>query len=232
MTEFNVKSLLDEEFQIFGGKIGSGKTEIAINIAILMTELNIPNMLFDLDIVKPYVRIRDIKEEVSRYGVEIVSPPDITREVDLPIPPPYIISKLMDKDKQKILDIGGDPYGAGSIAQFKDLFPEGRYNFFFVVNTRRPETSNKGEILNEMTHIQNASKLRITALAFNTNLRWETTKEIIMKGYRIVKEVSRETKLPIRFACVDEQHKDVARQLDLPTLPLKLFVNPLPLLGE
>ena len=232
MTEFNVKSLLDEEFQIFGGKIGSGKTEIAINIAILMTELNIPNMLFDLDIVKPYVRIRDIKEEISKYDVEIVSPPDITRKVDLPILPPYIISKLMNKDKQKILDIGGDPYGAGSIAQFRNFFPEGRYNFFFVVNTCRPETSNKEEILNEMTHIQNASKLRITALVFNTNLRWETTKEIIMKGYSIVKEVSDETELPIRFASVDEQHTDVARQLDLPVLPLKLFVNPLPLLGE
>lgn len=232
MKVFDVKSLLDKESQIFGGKIGSGKTEIAVNIAIKMAEQNIPNVLFDLDIVKPYVRIRDIKDEISMYGIEIVSPPDITRKIDLPILPSHIISKLMGKDKQKILDIGGDPYGAGAIAQFKDLFPEGSYYFFFVVNTRRPETSNTKEIIEAMVQIQDASKLTINALVFNTHLRWETTGRVILNEYKIVKNVSEETKIPIYFACVDEEHQNLVKDLDVPILPLKLFVNPLPRLGE
>ena len=233
MKVFDVKSLLDKESQIFGGKIGSGKTEIAVNIAIKMSEQNIPNVLFDMDIVKPYVRIRDLKNEISMYGdTEIVSPPDVTRKIDLPILPPHIISKLMGKDKQKILDIGGDPYGAGAIAQFKNLFPEGSYNFFFVVNTRRPETSNTKEIIKAMAQIQGASKLAINALVFNTHLRWETTEQVIRNEYKIVKDVSEETKIPIYFACVDEKHQNLVRDLNLPILPLKLFVNPLPRLGE
>ncbi len=232
MKEFDVEVLLKKEVQIFAGRIGSGKTEIAINIAIKMKEAGIKSALFDMDIVKPYVRIRDLKEIlVSKYHLNIVSPPDITRTLDLPIFPKSIIGKLMEKGIQKILDVGGDPYGAGAIAQFRGVMPEGTYNFFFVVNTRRPETSTKDEILKAMAVIQNASRMRITGIVFNTNLRWETTEETLKKGFEIVKEVSDYTKLPIVFGCVDEKHKEITERLDIPILPLKLFVNPLPKMG-
>lgn len=232
MKEFNVKDLLDEEFQIFAGRIGSGKTEIAINVAIKMKEAGIKNTLFDMDIVKPYVRIRDLKETlIPKYHLDIVAPPDITRTLDLPIFPKFIIGKLMEKGTQKILDVGGDPYGAGAIAQFREVMPEGTYNFFFVVNTRRPETSTKDEILKAMAVIQNASRMKITGIVFNTNLRWETTEETLKRGFEIVKEVSDYTKLPVVFGCVDETHKEIAESLNVPILPLKLFVNPLPKMG-
>ncbi len=229
MREFNINKLLDEEFQIFAGRIGSGKTEISINIAIKMQEAGIKNSLSDMDIVKPYIRIRDLKEVlIPKYHLNIVAPPDITRTVDLPIFPKFIIGKLMEKNTQKILDVGGDPYGAGAIAQFREVMPEGTYNFFFVVNTRRPETSTKDEILKAMTVVQNASRMKITSIVFNTNLRWETTEETLLKGYKIVKAVSDYTKIPIAFGCVDEKHTEIIKQLDIPILPLKLFVEPLP----
>ncbi|MCD6427457.1 MAG: hypothetical protein J7L03_05125 [Caldisericaceae bacterium] len=232
MKEFNVKDLLDEEFQIFAGRIGSGKTEIAINVAIKMKEAGIKNTLFDMDIVKPYVRIRDLKETlIPKYHLDIVAPPDITRTLDLPIFPKFIIGKLKERGAQKILDVGGDPYGAGAIAQFREVMPEGTYNFFFVVNTRRPETSTKDEILKAMAVIQNASRMKITGIVFNTNLRWETTEETLKRGFEIVKEVSDYTKLPVVFGCVDEMHKEIAENLGIPILPLKLFVNPLPKMG-
>ncbi len=232
MKEFDVKELLDEEFQIFAGRIGSGKTEIAINVAIKMKEEGIKNTLFDMDIVKPYVRIRDLKEMlIPKYHLDIVAPPDVTRTLDLPIFPKFIIGKLMEKGVQKVLDVGGDPYGAGAIAQFRDVIKEGSYNFFFVVNTRRPETSTKDEILKAMAVIQNASRMKITGIVFNTNLRWETTEKTLENGFKVVKEVSDYTKLPIVFGCVDENNQKIAEVLDIPILPLKLFVNPLPKMG-
>ncbi len=232
MKEFNVKELLDEEFQIFVGRIGSGKTEISINVALKMNEQGIKNTLFDMDIVKPYVRIRDIKGTlIGKYHLNIVSPPDVTRMLDLPIFPKFIIGKLMEKNVQKILDVGGDAYGAGSIAQFRPYIPEGSYNLFFVVNTFRPETSTKDEILKAMAVVQNASKMKITGLVFNSNLRWETTEGDVKKGFEIVKSVSEYTKLPIVFGCVDEKNASIAESLNIPVLPLKLFVNPLPPLG-
>ena len=232
MREFNVRNLLDEEFQIFAGRIGSGKTEIAINMAIKMKEAGIKNVLFDMDIVKPYVRIRDLKEVlIPKYHINIVAPPDITRTVDLPVFPKFVVGRLTEQNVQKILDVGGDPYGAGAIAQFRESMPEGTYNFLFVVNTRRPETSTKEEILKAMAVVQNASRMKITGIVFNTNLRWETTEKTIMNGYKIVKEVSDYTKLPIIFGCVDEKHKELVEKIDIPILPLKLFVSPLPKMG-
>lgn len=231
MREFDPKSILEHEFQIFGGKIGSGKTEISINLAIKMHQSGFNTVLFDMDIVKPYVRIRDIKDKLTPYGFEIVSPPELTRAIDLPVFPKNVIGKLMDKDVYKILDVGGDPYGAGSIAQFREIIREGLYNFFFIINTRRPETSNKVEIIRAIKKIQDASRMKVTHLVLNTHLRWETTSEIVREGYDIVREVSNELNIPIAFLCVDENHKELVDSIDLPYFPLKLFVNPLPIFG-
>ncbi len=231
MIEFDPKSLLDKEFQIFIGRIGSGKTEISINFAIKLKEESYKVVLFDMDIVKPYIRIRDVLDRLAEYNIEIVSPPESTKAIDLPIFPKFLIGHLMDKGAYKILDVGGDPYGAGSIAQFKDVIKSSLYNLFFVVNTRRPETSKPEEIIKAISGIQDASRMKVTHLVFNTNLRWETTKDIMMDGLNVVKEVSAETKIPIAFGCVDEIEMNMVDSIDIPVLPLKFFINPLPITG-
>jgi len=227
MKEFDFKSILGKEFQIFMGRIGSGKTEIAINLAIILKKQDIKSTLFDIDIVKPYVRIRDIREKLSEYGLDIVSPPELTKALDLPVFPKNIIGEFMERGNVKILDVGGDPYGAGTIAQFREYFA-GNVNLFFVINTRRPFTSNKAEILNAIYDIESASKMNLSYLVFNTNLRWDTTREVIEEGFKIVKSVSYETKIPIAFAAVDENRSDLFDIFEVPVLKLKLFITPLP----
>jgi hypothetical protein len=231
MREFDIHNLLDKEFDIFAGRIGSGKTEIAINLAIKIKSLGIECTLFDMDVVKPYVRIRDIKYLFASYNIKLVAPPDITKAMDLPIYPKFIIGELMERGKVKILDVGGDAYGAGSIAQFREAIGES-YNFFFVVNTRQLETSTKEEITAAMASIQDSSKMKITHLLFNTHLRWETTTETIKEGFEIVKRVSDETGIPIMFGCVDEKRVGLVDSTELPIFTLKLFVNPLPILED
>jgi len=231
MREFDVHALLNKEFNIFAGRIGSGKTEVAINLAIKIESLGIDCTLFDMDVVKPYIRIRDIKESFASYNIKLVTPPDITRSIDLPIYPKFIVGELMERGTVKILDVGGDTYGSGSIAQFRQAIGES-YNFFFIVNTYRPETSTKEEIIRAMESIQSSSKMKITHLVFNSNLRWETTRETIENGFEIVKSVSAETGIPIMFGCIDERSISLVDSIDLPILPLKLFVNPLPILED
>lgn len=232
MVGYDLKNLLNKKFQIFGGRIGSGKTEIAVNIAIALKLQNIDNTLFDMDIVKPYVRIRDIREKIGIYDLSIVSPPDITRTLDLPIFPPFIISRLMENETIKILDVGGDPYGAGSLAQFKNIIEKSSYNFFFVVNTRRPETSTEDEIISSLKEVEQASRLKVTHFILNTNLRWETTRDIFMKGKTILENVSEKTGIPIEFGCVAKNYKELADGVNIPILPLKLFIEPLPNLNN
>ena len=63
----------------------------------------------------------------------------------------------------------------------------------------------------------------------NTNLRWDTTKEIIEEGFKILKEVSEELNIPIIFLCIDERRKDLADGIEVDIFPLKLFVSPIPI---
>ncbi len=224
-------NLLNKEFNIFAGRIGSGKTEIAINLAIKIKSLGINCTLFDMDVVKPYIRIRDIKELFASYNIKLVAPPDITRAIDLPIYPKFIIGELMERGSMKILDVGGDSYGAGSIAQFRKAIGES-YNFLFVVNTRRPDTATKKDIIKAIAEIQNSAKMKITHIVFNTNLRWKTTSDVIKEGFNIVKSVSDETGIPIMFGGIDENGIEMVDSIDIPFLPLKLFVNPLPILED
>ncbi|NOY09137.1 MAG: hypothetical protein GXP33_09885 [Spirochaetes bacterium] len=232
LRKFNIDGLAVKEFLIFGGRIGSGKTEIAVNLAIKIKQRKINSILFDMDIVKPYVRIRDIKKQINSYNLSIVSPPDITRTLDLPIYPPYIIGSLMEEGAVKILDIGGDPYGAGSIAQFRNIIESRSYNFYFVINTKRPETSTGDEIIASLKAVEHASRLKVTHFILNTNLRWETTGKIVREGYDILKEVSVKMDIPIAFGCVDKAHKAVFDGVSVPVLPLELFVKPLPELNK
>lgn len=228
MKEFDVKNLLEKRTQVITGRIGSGKTEIAINLAIKLKSLEIPVKLFDMDIVKPYVRIRDLEDKLRAYNFDLVLPPPLTRALDVPVFPPDVISQLMDKESYHVIDVGGDAYGAGSIAQFRNFF-EDSYNMLFVVNTKRPYTETKEQILKELETIQNASKLKVTHLVLNTNLRWETTSEVIKEGYRILSEVSKELSIPILFAGVDETKVSLMDSLDVDIFPLKLFVSPIPI---
>ncbi len=228
MEEIDLSGLTETGYHVLTGRIGSGKTEIAVNLAIKMAQANIHTILFDLDIVKPYVRIRDIKEKLKIFPFKIVAPPDITKTLDLPILPPYIIGALMESEGHKIIDLGGDSYGAGSFAQFRNILVNKKYEMMFVINTKRPGTSTPEEIINSIREIETASKMEITSLILNTNLRWETSAQIIKEGLKIVEEVSREIKKPIKFACVEENHTEHVNGIDLPILKLKLFVNPLP----
>ncbi|MGB9794550.1 ATP-binding protein [Caldisericum exile] len=228
MREFDVRKLLKKRTQIITGRIGSGKTEIAINLAIKLKNLEIPVKLFDLDIVKPYVRIRDVESKLKEYNLDLVLPPPLTRALDVPVFPRDIVSQLMDKDSYHVIDVGGDAYGAGSIAQFRNFF-EDSYNMLFVVNTKRPYTETKEQILKELETIQNASKLKVTHLILNTNLRWETTREIIKEGYEVLKKVSEELSIPIIFAVIDESKTDLVDSLDLDVFPIKLFISPIPI---
>lgn len=227
MQEFDFETILNKEFQIFVGRIGSGKTEITINVAIKLKEYGVESMLFDMDIVKPYIRIRDVLNELSSFNLEIVSPPELTRALDLPIFPKDLIGNFLDRGGIKVLDVGGDSYGAGAIAQFREYFRD-NYNLLFVINTKRPFTSTEDEIIKAIAEIQLASKMNVTHLIFNTNLRWETTKEVVEEGFAIVDSVSKRTGIPIAFGVVDESRSDLFDIYQVPILKLKLFVNPLP----
>ena len=57
MTSFN--ELATEKITIISGPYGSGKTNVAVNLAMSLAESGLECRIADLDIVNPYFRTKD-----------------------------------------------------------------------------------------------------------------------------------------------------------------------------
>ncbi|MDE6934021.1 MAG: hypothetical protein K2P26_00275, partial [Oscillospiraceae bacterium] len=69
---------------LFAGHYGSGKTNIAVNYALLLAREGKQAAIADLDIVNPYFRTKDSAAELDAAGVALISPRFANSNVDLP----------------------------------------------------------------------------------------------------------------------------------------------------
>lgn len=211
---------------IFVGEIGSGKTEFAINYGIRIKSNGEKVEIIDLDLYKPYIRLRDLKEEVEKYEVKVITPPDEIKRVDLPLIIHASKSCIYSQDTICIYDIGGGEGASFVLRQFPEIekFP---YDLFYVVNTYRPFTKNKEEIIKNIYDIEIATGFTITGIISNSNLREKTLKENIIEGYSIVKEVSKKLDKEIKFVGIREDLVSQMNDCEFKELifPIKNFIK-------
>ena len=178
------------------GAYGSGKSEYAINLAKQMyfsldkEADNRTISLIDLDIVNPYFRSRDVKEEFEKEGIEVIAPESKFHSADMPMLSPMIKGTILNKEKTVIIDVGGDPVGCRALARFEDDIKTREYTMQLVVNTKRPFTSNKEEIIKMKDMLEYTSKLKVSELICNTNLMELTDEKLVNEGIEIIREVA------------------------------------------
>ena len=82
---------------ILVGDYGSGKTEIAVNLALQLAATQAyPIAIADLDLVNPYFRCREAVEPLERVGIRVVIPQGGHRFADLPILLPQVKGLLQN----------------------------------------------------------------------------------------------------------------------------------------
>jgi len=177
------------------GAYGSGKSEYSINLAKEYQLQNKKVALVDLDVVNPYFRSRDVREQFRKDGIDVIAPEGEFMHADLPMLSPRIMGAVENTEYVVILDVGGDPAGCRTLARYVQKIKERGYEMHFVVNTKRPFTSNKTEIITMKNNLETAAKLRITHLICNTNLMEFTDEKIIKSGVQILTETAVETDL-------------------------------------
>jgi len=190
---------------IFTGRFGTGKTEVAINYALALTELDGSVTLTDMDVVTPYFRTRDMTERLKPRGVEVVAPADFARDIHLPAVSARIWGTLQNEDGLTVMDVGGDSQGARAIGQFKALIERSGYIMYLVVNPYRPFNATVQLIAQTVADIEANSRLGTGALVSNPNLIADTTLQIVQDGHRLVEQAGEELGLPIAFLCVEER---------------------------
>lgn len=213
---------MKEEIYIFAGHLGSGKSEIAINFAYeSLKNGNGKPCIIDLDIIKPYFRSRMVRNLLLSSGMEIIVPEGDRIYADLPILMPQINSLIKKKENFLIFDVAGDPEGARILSIFSEDIKRRQYNFYIVINIKRPKTEDIDGNLKMFEEIEKDSKLKINGIVSNTHLMDETTPEIVLEGFKIAKEISKLKKIPIWGIVMT---KKIAQEIPKDLIDSQIFI--------
>ena len=205
------------------GHYGSGKTNIAVNLAQALKREYPTVTLADLDIVNPYFRSKDSAQDLEDAGIRLICSRYANSNVDIPALPPDLYALTDDRRMRAVIDVGGDDRGAlvlGRIAPA--ILSENDYEMLMVINCYRPLTRDAASTVEVMREIEYAGGIRFTALINNSNLGTETTAEDVLASMRYANEVAAMSNLPLVMTTADQKlQKDL--QNKIPNLfPLKL----------
>ena len=184
---------------IIVGAYGSGKTEVAINLAVHMNALGTTVRLADLDLVNPYFRTREARHALYRLGIEVVLPPAPYMQADLPILTPAVSGMLRKPSGLTLLDVGGDDVGATVLAALGGPLKGQPAQVLQVINPHRPYTDTVSGCLRIRAAIEAKAKMTVTGIVGNANLMEDTTAQDILAGYDFARHVADAGKVPLVF---------------------------------
>ena len=188
---------------LFAGHYGSGKTNIAVNLAFHLKKSCERVSIADIDIVNPYFRTEDSRRDLEAAGIKLICSQFANSNVDVPALPQEVYSIVDDRGIQAIIDVGGDDRGALALGRWRDaILEEDNYEMLFVVNRFRPLTRDAQSTIEVMREIESASKMPFTAIVNNSNLGNETTAEDIISSQAYAREICERTGLPLKMTTV------------------------------
>ena len=191
---------------LLAGHYGSGKTNIAVNMAFELKKSVDKVTVADLDIVNPYFRTKDSQKDFENAGIRFISSQYANTNLDIPALPTELYSVTDDKSSYAIMDIGGDDRGALALGRYAPAIKEeNNYEMLLVINKFRPLTPDAKSVIEVMKEIEIAGKIPFTGIVNNSNLGKETTAEDVLSSLSFADEVSSLTGLPVRFTSVADR---------------------------
>lgn len=190
---------------VFSGHYGSGKTNVALSVALGLARSGQSVTVADLDIVNPYFRTKDSARELEKAGIELICSDYANTNVDIPALPQSMYAITDDRSRKVVVDLGGDDRGALALGRLAPaILEENDFDLFAVINMFRPLTKTAEETVGVMKEIEAASGLRFTGLVNNSNLGEETTPETVLSSLPYAEETARLTGLPIVMTTVEK----------------------------
>lgn len=210
---------------IFVGEAGSGKSEIAINFAKYLVDLNDkPVHFFDMDMTKPMFRSRDVKAEIEEMGIifhheeQFFDAPTVVGGVNL---------LLKDKNCYVVMDVGGNDIGARVIGGFAPKINQDNTVVYYVLNAYRPWSGNLDHIDGTLSSILKTSHIKLDKVHMisNPNNGVSTTVEEVLEGNLKMFEMIGSL-INIDFTCVnDTLYEEVKARSDIPLMPIHLYLT-------
>lgn len=189
-----------KRISIITGHYGSGKTNVAVNMALDMKKSGKNVTIVDIDIVNPYFRTADFQQMLEAEGIKVITPTFANTNLDIPALPASV-NAVFNSDDYVIIDVGGDDAGATALGRYAKDIEKSDYDFYYVINKYRYLTKDATEAAELLYEIEAAARVKATNLINNSNLGEETTADTIKNSFNFAEEISKITSLPIAFTC-------------------------------
>ena len=217
------------------GNYGSGKTEIALNLAINAASEGRRVQLIDLDRINDYFRMSDQVKLIDEKKISLVSPTFAGAALTQTNMPAQVSSAFDGDWDLVVFDVGGDPAGALSLARYHQDFAglgPGQLEVYDIINTRRPMSETPEGILKLKDELEGFARQKITGFVHNSNLQVLASADDLREGYDTVKEASILSGIPVVYTtgkkeCLDAFLADGGRDpkyIGTP-LPLELYMQ-------
>lgn len=210
------------------GNYGSGKTEVAVNLAVEQKRAGMAVRVADLDLVNPYFRTREARKQLADRGIDLVMPDERYLQADLPILSPLVSGMIREPEQLTILDVGGDDVGATVLATLSDAFDGKKGRMLQVINPFRPFTDTVKGCIEICRAIEKRSQMTVNGLIGNANLIDDTTVDDLYYGYDFVHGYAETVGLPLEFVTISRHlmPKVDPGRFDCPVLPLERQLVP------
>jgi hypothetical protein len=209
----------------FAGPLGCGKTEVAVAYALLSLSCGRPTCIIDLDVVTPYFRVGDYREQLGAQGLRVVAPRGSLASFELPALPPEIAGAIDQEGLHVVLDVGGDPVGSQLLGAYECQLSDRGYDLWMVVNPFRPSAATPDLLVGQARAIERSCSLRLTGLVANPHLGPLTKEDQVRTGWEIAREAAQRLALPVVFLALEGPLVQSPPSSAVAVLPLERVVR-------
>ncbi|HJV31239.1 MAG TPA: hypothetical protein VJ558_03525 [Bacillales bacterium] len=212
----------DANLLILIGHYGVGKTTLAVNLAYnFVHKHHQPISLADIDVNNPYFRSRDWLTKLEENQVNVIMPELEIAYAEMPFLPKGIYSAIQNREQKLILDVGGNDVGTTVLGSLAEQIKQVPYSLYFVVNTFRPGTETKDDIIEKYHQLESISRLQITHILNNSNIGAYTEASDIIESEAIVLAAAKELGVPFLGTTVESRLLEkVKDQMKATTFPI------------